>query len=121
MPLVFGRFELLERSCSFDQVKTLGGFKTHPSGHVDFWRESLRKRPELRGFAYEYFPRGRVNWREADNSFLFLGDALVFEEGFHKELCDRWGLVSEAVIFLCDPHYKSPTFTREWRRGTYTL
>lgn len=115
MPLLGKRFEIFERSSPFDEVPTLGGFKTHPQGHIDVWEEFRRERQDLLRFPYEYFPRGRVNWREDDDTYLFLADALVFEQQLHQILLEDWHLRSEQVLFLRDPHYNSPRFTRAWR------
>lgn len=111
-PFLNDRFEILARSSPFDDVPTQAGFKTHPDGHVDLWREFGKKRSELRAFPYEYFPRGRVNWREEDGAFLFIADKIVFEKGLHTEIGMLWGLSSHNVQYMLDPHYTSPSFEK---------
>jgi hypothetical protein len=52
----------------FKAVAEIGGFKTIEEGHVNIWPALQRDDPGLEGYEYDYFPRGRVNWRAARQS-----------------------------------------------------
>lgn len=95
------------------RVKLIGGFKTIDEGHVDTWPEVAAADIRLSRYGYEHFPRGRVNWRGEDKSFLLLADPVVFKLDLHKVVIDRWNLSGHSIQLLTDPHYqtnKLPSF-----------
>ncbi len=59
------RFASLSRP--FSQVSEVAGFKTLDEGHVDIWSTVQRLDQTLIAYDYDYFPRGRVNWRKVDD------------------------------------------------------
>lgn len=108
--------QFLGFSAPFTSVRTIAGFKTLDCGHVDAWRFFQQRAPELRPFAYEYFPRGRVNWSE-DRGFILLMDGVLIDEKLDTEVKTCWQLPPEDTIVMRDPHYRhhslTTTFSRE--------
>jgi hypothetical protein len=98
---------LLGVSHPFERVDTLGGFKTAKEAHVDVWENLKRGHPSIRDYAYEHFPRGRVNWSQDDDTFLLLADKQVFERGLERGLITRWHLPADKVKTMLDPHYRT--------------
>jgi hypothetical protein len=97
------------------RVDLIGGFKTIDEGHVDIWPKVVAADRTLRRFSYEYFPRGRINWREEDNRFILLADLSIFKRNLHQVVTERWNLSEEAVHPLDDAHYRTnklPSFFR---------
>ena len=87
----------------FAEVAEIGGFRTLEDGHVDLWR---RIAPDH--FAdYEDFPRGRVNWREADGKFLLLLDQTLRRREWIRRVVDRLGLPPAETLVMIDAHYRS--------------
>ncbi len=93
------------------QVVVVAGFKTLDEGHVDIWPTVVRRWPELQTYQYEYFPRGRVNWREEDEVFLLLLDRKLMTDTFLGLLTSRWSLPVARTLITSDPHYRS-----SWRK-----
>ena len=60
------RFASISRP--FSRVAEVAGFKTLDEGHVDVWPTLQRLDQSLADYDYDYFPRGRVNWRREDDS-----------------------------------------------------
>lgn len=117
-PYVDGRFDILERSQPLTEIDCIAGFRTYPEGHLDVWKQETKKQPELHLYPYEYFPRGRVNWREEDDTYLFLADRIVFDQKLHESICLLWHLNGLSVKFMLDSHYKTTEFHREWQAAS---
>ena len=66
------RFASLSRP--FSGVSEVAGFKTLDEGHVDVWPTVQRLDQTLADYEYDYFPRGRVNWRKEDDRWLLVLD-----------------------------------------------
>ena len=66
------RFASLSRP--FSGVSEVAGFKTLDEGHVDIWPTVQRLDQILMDYDYDYFPRGRVNWRKEDDRWLLVLD-----------------------------------------------
>ncbi|WP_259673934.1 MBL fold metallo-hydrolase [Rhizobium sp. NZLR10] len=84
------RFTSLANDC--ERVSVIGGFKTVDEGHVDTWSKVVAADRRLSRYDYEYFPRGRVNWRQEDNAFLLLADPRIFDLKLHNVVAQRWHL-----------------------------
>jgi hypothetical protein len=109
LPGAGSRPRLVGLSRRVSEVSEIGGFRTLEEGHVDIWPRITRRWPNLRGVPYEYFPRGRVNWRADDDRFLLLLDRKLTTEEFISILVSRWHLPRARLIVLSDPHYRSPS------------
>lgn len=94
-------------SRAFDQVERIGGFRTLDEGHVDVWDKLAAAHRELSPYGYDYFPRGRVNWREADNKFLLLADRYILRRNLQRTIVSRWALPESDTIAMADPHYRT--------------
>lgn len=85
----------------------IGGFRTLDLGHVEHWPEVRRARPELAGVEYEEYPRGRVNWREADRRYLMLLDPVLRRPDRLGAIVDAFRLPRDRTRVMTDPHYRS--------------
>ncbi|TBF89207.1 hypothetical protein [Rhizobium leguminosarum] len=111
-----GNHRLVSLAHVVDKVALIGGFKTVEEGHVDTWPKVIAADRNLARYGYEYFPRGRVNWREEDNAFLLLADAHIFDLNLHAVIIARWHL-GHNVRLLKDPHYKTNRLPTVFRKG----
>ena len=109
--------EFLEYSVPYDRVAIVAGFRTLNVGHVDIWKKLIRKRPDLANFAYEYFPRGRVNWSESDG-FILLMDKTLIDNSYHHLVISSWRLPPENTTVLNDAHYRHHDITTIISGGT---
>ena len=100
-------WQFVGASSALSQVAAVGGFRTHPRGHVDVWPHVVRLHPELRGLGYEVMPRGRVNWVEAGDRFLLLLDARLRNTIFVAKVMRRWRLPPDRTKVMTDPHYRT--------------
>lgn len=105
--------ELIGLSRPVGEVPLLGGFKTVDDGHDAVWRRLFSSRPDLAGFGYEFFPRGRVNWSEADG-FILLADKLILDAGLQAEVLAAWRLPEDSLV-MTDPHYRRHSLTTLFR------
>jgi len=96
-------------SCSrpFSQVSEVAGFKTIDEGHVDIWPLIQRLDPTLLGYDYDYFPRGRVNWRKEDNRWLLILDRKLMGASFVTDIVNAWKIPTHRLLVLHDAHYCS--------------
>ena len=107
IPTSAGRMRLLGSSKPVSMVAEIGGFKTVDAGHIDVWPNLSQQFTDIKGYEYEHFPRGRVNWRKEDDRFLLLLDRKLMTETFIALVVSRWHLPKSNLIIGGDPHYKS--------------
>jgi len=105
VPADGGGAYLIEESVSASEIAEVGGFKTYGPGHVDVWKDIVRREPSLRGHPYEVFPRGRANWRAEDDAWLLLMDRVVMTAPFISTIRRAWNL-PERTLVMSDPHYR---------------
>ena len=99
------RFASLSRP--FSRVSEVGGFKTLDEGHVDVWPTLQRFDENLVPYEYEYFPRGRVNWRKEDDRWLLVLDPKLNRSPFITHIVLAWKIPRDRLIVLVDAHYRS--------------
>jgi len=99
------RFAALSRS--FSQVSEVAGFKTLDEGHVDVWPTVQRLDPTLVDYDYDYFPRGRVNWRKEDDRWLLVLDPKLNRAPFSTHIVIAWKIPRNRLLVLTDAHYRS--------------
>ncbi|WP_018699903.1 hypothetical protein [Amorphus coralli] len=107
VPAGEGRSRFVELSETADHVPLVGGFRTLETGHVDHWRAVKRADPSLKGVPYEAYPRGRANYREADDAWLLLADRKLLRTEFVEIVLEAWALPRDRVRIMSDPHYRS--------------
>ncbi|HEX4197077.1 MAG TPA: hypothetical protein VHZ26_06510 [Caulobacteraceae bacterium] len=107
-----GGWKFVGISSPLSRLEAVGGFRTHPRGHVDVWPRIVRRRPELRGLGYEAMPRGRVNWVEEGDRFLLLLDPRLRTPAFIAKVMHRWRLPEQRTEIMTDPHYRTTIFGR---------
>lgn len=95
----------------FADVPDIGGFRTLDEGHVDAWP---RLAPLL-GPDYGAYPRGRVNWRAADDRLLLLLDPVLCRPRWIAALMERFGLPPEHTL-AWRTRTTAPATTRRGRR-----
>ena len=89
------RFAALSRP--FSQVSEVGGFKTLDEGHVDVWPTVQRLDQTLMDYDYDYFPRGRVNWREEDDRWFLVLDPMLNRSPFIAYIVLAWKIPAEPI------------------------
>jgi hypothetical protein len=93
----------------FSKVPEVAGFKTLDEGHVDVWLTVQRLDPTLGDYEYDYFPRGRVNWRKDDGAWLLVLDPKLNRSPFITHIVLEWKIPESRLIVLTDAHYRSLT------------
>ena len=99
------RFASLSRP--FSAVSEVAGFKTLDEGHVDVWPTLQRLDQTLADYEYEYFPRGRVNWRKEDDRWLLVLDPKLNRSPFITHIVLVWKISLNRLLVLTDAHYRS--------------
>lgn len=99
------RFASLSRP--FSEVFEIGGFKTLDEGHVDVWPTLQRVDQTLMPYEYEYFPRGRVNWRKDDDRWILVLDPKLNHSPFITHIVIAWTIPPNRLLVLSDAHYRS--------------
>ena len=101
--------ELIGLSYAVADIPDIGGFRTIEEGHYDTWRALCRSRKSLSAYGYEFFPRGRVNWSEADG-FILLADTMIVASGRHSDVISSWFLPGSTKV-MTDSHYRHHSLT----------
>jgi hypothetical protein len=91
----------------FSEVSEIGGFKTLDEGHVDVWPTLQRHDQTLADYEYDYFPRGRVNWRKEDERWLLVLDPKLNHSPFITFIVHSWKIPRRRLLVLTDSHYRS--------------
>jgi hypothetical protein len=99
------RFASISRP--FSRVAEVAGFKTLDEGHVDVWPMVQRLDETLADHDYDYFPRGRVNWRKEDDRWLLVLDPKLNRGTFIAYIVLAWKLPRNRLLVLTDAHYRS--------------
>ncbi len=99
------RSQFASISRPFSQVAEVAGFKTLDEGHVDVWPALQRLNQSLADYDYDYFPRGRVNWRKEDDRWLL--DAKLNRTPFIAYIVQAWNIPRNRLLVLTDAHYRS--------------
>lgn len=86
-----------------------GLFKNHTRDHYSMWNDYKRKLPELHGYDYSAFPRGRVTYlHENGGQFNLLVDPKVqARPDLVRELHRTFNLPPKKTRVMTDPHYHS--------------
>ena len=103
--------KIIGASTSYECVDIIGGFRTLDKSHEEFWRYVGGQQPELAAYGYEYFPRGRVNWREQDDMFILLADATIIAARLHLKILQEWHLPENRLQIMTDLHYRRHSLT----------
>jgi len=61
----------------------------------------------LADYDYDYFPRGRVNWRKEDDRWLLVLDPKLNRGTFIAYIVLAWKLPRNRLLVLTDAHYRS--------------
>lgn len=99
------RFASISRP--FSAVSEVAGFKTLNEGHVDVWPTLQRLDQTLADYEYDYFPRGRVNWRKEDDRWLLVLDPKLNRSPFITHIVVAWKILRSRLLVLTDAHYRS--------------
>ena len=91
----------------FSRVAEVAGFKTLDEGHADVWPTLQRLDRNLVDHDYDYFPRGRVNWRKEDDRWLLVLDPKLNRETFIAYIVLAWKIPRNRLLVLTDAHYRS--------------
>jgi hypothetical protein len=99
------RFASISRPLS--TISEVAGFKTLDEGHVDVWPTVQRLDQTVLPYEYEYFPRGRVNWRKEDDKWILVLDPKFKRAPFITHVVVAWKIPRERLLVLTDAHYRS--------------
>ena len=99
------RFASISRP--FSRVAEVAGFKTLDEGHVDVWPTVQRLDRTVLDYDYDYFPRGRVNWRKQDDTWLLVLDPQLNRAPFITQIVRAWKIPRNRLLVLTDAHYRS--------------
>ena len=91
----------------FSEVAEVAGFKTLDEGHVDVWPTVQRRDHTLADYDYDYFPRGRMNWRKEDDRWLLVFDSKLNRGTFIAYIVRAWKIPRNRLLVLTDAHYRS--------------
>lgn len=69
--------EFLFHSCSLEDAEEYGNFLIYPQSHMEIWDENYIWEY---GVDFDYFPRGRINYRKTDGTFLVYCDRCIGDE-----------------------------------------
>lgn len=82
-----------------EKSEPYGDFLNYPYGHMEAWDLMLAARF---GDDYGAYPRGRIVYREADNTFLIYRDPLIPDKGLAQIL----DVSVQSCQLLADEHYQ---------------
>ena len=102
-----GPSQFASLSRPFSGVPEVAGFKTLDQGQVDIWPTVQRLDPTLSDYEYDYFPRGRVNWRKEDDKWLLVLDPKLNRSPFITYVVIAWKIPRKRLLVLTDAHYRS--------------
>jgi hypothetical protein len=91
----------------FSRVGEVAGFKTLDEGHVDVWPTFQRLDRSLADYDYDYFPRGRVNWRKEDDRWLLVLDEKLNRAPFIAYIVLAWEIPRHRLLVMTGAHYCS--------------
>jgi hypothetical protein len=89
------------------EFSKVAGFKTLDEGHVDVWPTIQRLDHTLVDYEYDYFPRGRANWRKEDDRWLLVLDPKLNRSPFIAHIVRAWKIPRNRLLVLTDAHYRS--------------
>ena len=81
----------------FSEVAEVAGFKTLDEGHVDVRPTVQRLDHTLADYDYDYFPRGRMNWRKEDDRRLLVFDSKLNRGTFIAYIVRAWENTPELI------------------------
>ena len=81
-------------------MSEVAGFKTLDEGHVDVWPTVQRLDQTVVHYEYDYFPRGRVNWRKEDDKWLLVLDPKLNRSPFITYIVLAWKIPRTRLIVL---------------------
>jgi hypothetical protein len=61
----------------------------------------------LMDYDYDYFPRGRVNWRKEDDRWLLVLDRKLSRAPYVTHIVNAWKIPRSRLLILTDAHYRS--------------
>lgn len=94
---VNGRF--LVHGCSLDEAEKYGDFLIYPESHYNLWDRYYIDKHDV---DFDYYPRGRIAYRRADNAYLVLYDRCIGKDINH--LVERYS--DRKVVTGYDEHYQ---------------
>ena len=82
---------------------------------MDIWPTVQRLDQTLTDYDYDYFPRGRVNWRKEDDRWLLVLDPKLNRAPFIAHIVTTWKIPRNRLLVLTDAHYRSMARVRRPR------
>ena len=90
---------LLLHKCDLKSAEQNNDFANYPKSHLDVWDKYYFNKYKK---DFDFYPRGRIIYRKADNTFLIYKDSCITNE--IKPILDD--LKDKKVIAELDEHYQ---------------
>jgi hypothetical protein len=92
---------------------TVGGFRTYAVGHPEYWQRLQGLGVAPKDMPYERFPRGRVNYEDASDSFTLLADSCIVRKKTLVSAIMNELHLPRGTRVLTDDGYRCPKCFRE--------
>ncbi len=100
------RDKLLFDTTPLNEAEPYGDHLTHPGSHIDVWEQFQRLGQAPRESEYEEYPRGRVMYHPATDTFLLLADKCILDsKDLIAQIRNALHLPKNTKLGT-DPHYR---------------
>lgn len=94
-------------SRSWSSVPTVAGKKVLDQEHADVWSIVQKLDHRLRRYPSDYFPRGRLIWREDGDRWQLLVDQKLNRGAYVAHIAIAWKAPLSRLVVNVDPDYRS--------------
>lgn len=89
-----------------ENVSPVGGIRDSNTDHYSYWEIVKRSKPDLQGYSYDYYPRGRIIARDDGNLVVVYADLCILRRTKALErIVATFGLTLGECVVLPDAHY----------------
>lgn len=86
--------------------KDAGGKRRYFS-HYAYWRSITKLNPDLNGYDFSHFPRGRIVFDKDDETFYaYLDNHIISDQALMKRILQEMNLTSEKIAIETDHIYR---------------
>lgn len=89
----------LFHSCNLCEAESYGNFLVYPHSHMDIWKQNYEATYQV---DFDYFPRGRIAYRKADDTYLVYYDQCL--EPVINSVVERYA--GGKILLGYDEHYQ---------------
>ena len=103
----FCRSSILKFAQPLHEVESINGWQDSPASHFELWPRLQAEQADLRSDEYTDHQRGRVLFRQEDESFVVYGSkSLIWDKHFQRQIVGEFHLPVGKTIFVADAHYE---------------